>query len=326
VNDLSCVIHLHSLHSDGTGTVEEIAAAATDVGVDVVMLTDHDVMAAEPGYYGDVLMLVGEEVSPRGSNHYLAFGLDQPIDHTGMDAADIVRAVRDAGGFGFAAHPFSKGNERFRQGPMAWSDLDCVDGIEVWSFVTDVAERIDSIPQAIRFLLRPERYVSGPPEENLREWDRLNRSRRVVGIGGIDAHQIGRRILDRWVIRLMGYRRSFRQLRTHVLLDEPPTGELDHDREQVYAALREGRSYIAVDHLAPPAGFAFWADADGVHARLPRPADLRLLRDGEEVARTHGAELDHAVDRSATHRMEARLDGRVWILSNPLRVSAAGPA
>jgi hypothetical protein len=316
VHDLSCVIHLHSLHSDGTGTVEEIARAAH--GIDVVLLTDHDNMAAEPGWYGDVLVLVGEEVSPGGGNHYLAFGLDAPVDHDGMEPADIVRAVSDAGGFGFAAHPFSKGSERFRQRPMPWTDLDCVDGIEVWSFVTDVAEYVDGVPAAIRFLMRPERHVTGPPEENLREWDRLNRSRRVVGIGGVDAHQFGRRILDRWVVRLMGYRRTFRQLRTHVLVQELPTGELEHDRAQVYDALREGRSYIAVDHLAPPAGFAFWDDGGTVRVRVPRPADLRLLCDGEEVARVTSAELDHALDAPGSYRVEARLGGRVWILSNPL--------
>jgi hypothetical protein len=318
VHDLSCVIHLHSLHSDGTGTVEEIARAAARAGADAVLLTDHDTMDAEPGWYGDVLVLVGVEVSPRRRDHYLAFGLDEPIDHAHLDAAGIVRAVAEAGGFGFAAHPFSKGSERFKQTPMAWSDLDAVDGIEVWSFVTDIAERIDSIPRALRFLMRPERFATGPPEENLREWDRLNRSRRVVGIGGIDAHQFGTRVLGRWVIRLMGYRRSFRQLRTHVLLDELPTGELDHDRAQVYDALREGRSYIAVDHLAPPAGFAFWDDGGTVRARLPRPADVRLLRDGTEVARAHAAELDHAAEAPGAHRLEARLGGRVWILSNPL--------
>jgi hypothetical protein len=320
VHDLSCVIHLHSLHSDGTGTVGEIARAAARAGADVVLLTDHDTMAAEPGWYGDVLVLVGVEVSPRGRDHYLAFGLDAPIDHTGLDAAGIVRAVADAGGFGFAAHPFSKGSERFRARAMAWSDLDAVDGIEVWSFVTDAAERVDSIPRALAFLARPERHVTEPPEENLREWDRLNRARRVVAVGGIDAHQFGKRILDRWVVRLMGYRRSFRQLRTHVLLDELPTGDLDHDRAQVLAALRDGRSYIAVDHLAPPAGFAFFDDGGTIRARLPRPAEVRLLRDGSEVARVAGAELDHdAASVRGSYRLEARLGGRVWILSNPIR-------
>jgi hypothetical protein len=321
MHDLSCVVHLHSLHSDGTGTVEEIARAASRAGADVVLLTDHDTMAAAPGWYGDVLVLVGEEVSPKGRDHYLAFGLERPIDHAGMDACDIVRAVREAGGFGFAAHPFSKGSERFRQKPMAWTDLDCVDGVEVWSFVTDVAERITSIPEAIRFLLRPERYVTGPPEENLREWDRLNADRRVVGIGGVDAHQIGKRIGGRWVIRLMGYARTFRQLRTHVLVDELPDGVLEHDRALVYDALREGRCYIAVDHLAPPAGFAYWNDGGTLRVRLPRPADVRLVRAGDEVARVTGAELDHAVDRPGAYRVEARLGGRVWILSNPLEMT-----
>ena len=30
MHDLSCVVHLHSVHSDGTGTVELIAAAGFD--------------------------------------------------------------------------------------------------------------------------------------------------------------------------------------------------------------------------------------------------------------------------------------------------------
>jgi hypothetical protein len=321
VHDLSCVVHLHSLHSDGTGTVEEIARAGARAGVDVVLLTDHDTMAAEPGWYGDVLVLVGCEVSPKGGDHYLAFGLDAPIDHAGMSGSDVVRAVRAGGGFGFAAHPFSRGSERFRQRPMAFDDLSEVDGIEVWSFVSDLVESVDSVRSALRFLLSPERLVLGPPEENLRRWDELNRTRHVIGIGGIDAHQFGKRLPGGLVVRLMGYARSFRQLRTHVWVHELPTGDLAHDQAQVFDALRTGRSYIAVDHLAPPAGFAFWADADGVHARVPRPACLRLVRDGAEVARADSAaELDDVAAGGGSYRLEARLDGRVWILSNPLRV------
>jgi hypothetical protein len=321
VHDLSCVVHLHSLHSDGTGTVEEIARAGARAGAEVVLLTDHDTMAAEPGWYGDVLVLVGCEVSPKRRDHYLAFGLPDPLDHRGMSGVEIARAVRERGGFGFAAHPFSRGSERFRQQPMPFEDLSEVDGIEVWSFVSDLVEHVDSVRGALRFLLSPERLVTGPPEDNLRRWDELNRERRVIGIGGIDAHQFGKRLPGGLVLRLMGYARSFRQLRTHVWTEELVTGDLEHDQAQVLGALRAGRCYIAVDHLAPPAGFAFWADGDGVHARVPRPASLRLLRDGAEVTRLESAaSLDHAAAEPGSYRAEARLGGRVWILSNPVRV------
>ena len=47
--------------------------------------------------------------------------------------------MRERGGFGFAAHPFSEGSTRFNRlgNSMRWEDLDVVDGIEVWSFLAD---------------------------------------------------------------------------------------------------------------------------------------------------------------------------------------------
>jgi len=347
LHELSCVAHLHSTYSDGTGTVPEIARAAAQAGADVVLLTDHDTLAArrrgEEGHHGDVLVLVGHEVSPPDRNHMLAFDTDGVIDHRGLGAAEIAQAVRDAGGFGIAAHPFSHGSKRFgRLGSlgtaMAWEDLDCVDGIEVWSFLSDNGENVSSVRDAISFIARPERYVTHPPQGNLDEWDRLGARRRVVGIGGLDAHQFGRRVGGR-VIRPMGYARSFRQLRTHVLTEEPLTRELDHDRRQVYDALREGRCYIAANALAPARGFRFWAAgpsgelpmggegaaADGpwdLRAELPRPADVRLLRNGGELTRSAAPALAHRAPGAGVYRVEARLEAhgseRTWILSNPI--------
>jgi predicted metal-dependent phosphoesterase TrpH len=128
--DLACVIHAHSTYSDGTGTVPEIADAARRAGVDAVLLTDHDTLEAkrrgEEGWHGPVLVCVGTEVSPLRENHYLAFGIDEPIDHRGLSAAEICAAVEAAGGFGFAAHPFSRGSERFKRAGTGtpWRDLD----------------------------------------------------------------------------------------------------------------------------------------------------------------------------------------------------------
>jgi hypothetical protein len=343
MEDLACVIHLHSVYSDGTGTVSEIARAAARSGVDVVLLTDHDTLAArdngEEGWHGDVLVLVGEEVSPIGRDHYLAFDLEERIRHRGLSAAQICEAVRDAGGFGFAAHPWSEGSKRFKRPGMPFGDLDCdaLGGVELWSFVTDSAERVDSIPAALRFLAAPGRVIDHPPQRNVREWERLCARRRTPAIGGLDAHQFGKRIGPFVPLRLMSYRRSFRQLRTHVLCERPLTGELDHDRDQVYSALREGRCYIAVDSLAPARGFRFWAEGEGgelqmgaegtagrytLRAALPAPAHIRLLRDGDELASREGSSLEHHVDGRGVYRADAGLDRhgrqRTWVISNPI--------
>ena len=140
----------------------EIAAAARANDLDYLLLTDHDTLAAaehgEEGWHGSVLLLVGTEVSPYRRNHYLAFGLTEPIDHRGMTPAQIVASVNEAGGFGFPAHPFSRGSERFKRGGqgMPWDDLeaDGYTGIELWSFVTDTAERVNSIRDLLSFIAR----------------------------------------------------------------------------------------------------------------------------------------------------------------------------
>ena len=345
LHDLACVVHLHSTYSDGTGTVPEIVAAARRNALDVVLLTDHDTLEAkrrgEEGWHGSVLLLVGEEVSPARRNHYLAFGLDEPIDHEGLGAAEICEAVRDAGGFGFAAHPWSAGSKRFKRRAhgMPFEGLDCeaLEGIELWSFVTDTLEPLESLRDIARFVTRPERVVDHPSERNVREWERLCRSRRVVAIGGLDAHQVGVRVAGRVPLRLMSYARSFRHVRTHVLCEELPNGELEHDRDQVYAAMREGRCYIAQDALAPARGFSFWAEGAAgtlpmggerpagdwtLHATAPRPAQLRIVREGEVLASARGARLEYRVDEPGVYRCEARLHAhgldRTWVVTNPV--------
>src|SRR4051794_20175612 len=278
LHDLACVAHLHSTWSDGSGTVAQIVSAGQRAGVNVVMLTDHNTRAGavDEGWHGSVLLLVGEEVTPARRDHTLVFD-----------------------GLSFAAHPFSRGSlrfSRFGEGmPHTGLASPSLTGIELWSFVTDTAERVRSVREGLLFAAAPLRVLDHPPALNVLEWDRMCASRRVVALGGLDAHQIGLRVRGRVPLRLMGYARSFRQLRTHVLCSTLPSGSLEHDRALIYDALGEGRCYIAVDALAPARGFSFWA-SDGtvmgaeatfagqtLLANLPRPADLRLVKDGVVV-------------------------------------------
>jgi hypothetical protein len=243
--------------------------------------------------------------------------------------------VRDAGGFGFAAHPFSEGSVRFRRPGMPFSALDCdaLHGIELWNFANDTGEQVDGFAGLARLLAMPQRVLDHPPERNMRGWDELCKQRRVVAIGGLDAHQFGKRIGPFVPVRVMAYHRSFRLIRTHVLCEREPTRELEPDRKLVFDALREGRCYIAVDSVAPATGFRFEA-ADvpmggeapagprTLHVRTPLPARLRVLRDGTELASSGGTMLDVEVEDPGVYRAEAhrrsRGRERTWIVSNPV--------
>ena len=350
LHDLSCVIHVHSTYSDGTASVEELIAQTRACGRDVLLLTDHDTLGARDdgyeGWHGDVLLGVGVEVSPR-RGHYLAFGLDRKIDHRKLDEAEIPGAVAAAGGFGFAAHPFSQGSamaaryrleRRVGGRPHDWAGLDDegIVGIELWSLTTDAAERWRSPREAIRYMRHPERALDGPPAHHLETWDRLCAKRRVAAIAGLDAHQHGFRIRGR-LYSPMPNERYFGLLSTYALLRDAPTREGPADLEGVYEALREGRSYLSVDGFGEGRGFRFWADsgdelavmgeerpADGWTLRATAPADgrIRLLRDGHEVAAAEGRALEHRAGEVGVYRVEVHRehDGRSrrWILSNPI--------
>ena len=131
----------------------------------------------------------------------------------------------------------------------------------------------------------------------------------------------------------MSYRRSFRFIRTHVLCERAPTGELEHDRELVYGALREGRCYIAVDSIAPARGFRFEAGdvpmGGEAPAGAPNGADPRAAGGAAAAAARRRADRGRR-GRAAGRgdRGAGRLPGealrrskgreRTWILSNPI--------
>jgi hypothetical protein len=344
LHELTCIIHVHSVHSDGTGTIPEIAAAARDAGADAVLVTDHDrtTARAQAGWHDDVLVAVGVEVSPVHGSHLLAFGLEHPVRHLGRPLAAVVDDVHRAGGVGFAAHPFSRGGWVLgRAGrPAPFGDLRLpVDGIEVWSLVTDTLEYIHSPLRLLRFGRDPDAVLDDPPAANLAAWDAIGARRRLPAIAGLDAHQYGIRRRGRVLVRAMSYRRSFALLRTHALVDEAALGR---DRPQattaaIVAAMASGRTFLARDSLADATGFRF-ASADGalvmgdeaplrepveLVAQAPARAQLRLHRDGEVVARADDAEtLRATADRPGVYRVSAHREhrgrARTWILSNPL--------
>ena len=211
----------------------EIAAAARANDLDYLLLTDHDTLAAaehgEEGWHGSTLLLVGSEVSPVPPEplpRVRAARADRPPR---PDAGADRRAREAGGGFGFPAHPFSQGSERFRRGGqgMPWGDLDAegYTGIELWSFVTDTRRAREQHPGAARGS-SPRRSGSSTTRRGATSTSGTASCarRRCVALGGVDAHQVGIRVGGRVPLRLMAYKRSFRYLRTHLLVDRAADG------------------------------------------------------------------------------------------------------
>jgi len=109
----------------------------------------------------------------------------------------------------------------------------------------------------------------------------------------------------------------------------------------VLSALGAGAAWLTCPCVAPAYGARLWADrpdgsvtsmgAEGpavpsvLRLRLPREAELRVLRNGAPFHRARGAQLELPIENPGAYRVEARIDGRLWLLSNPVHLRALMP-
>ena len=341
------VIHLHSRYSDGSGKIPEIVRKASDAGLDFVMLTDHDSLGAlydgYEGWHDDVLLLVGQEISPR-THHYLAFDLDKRIrGKYRTDYQNIVNKVAAAGGFGIIAHPYGGRNPPlFRSKGHAWKDWSITGytGIELWSYMIDWVDNVNTFTFMYYYFF-PEKAIRGPRSEALRKWDEVAQQRHIVSIGGIDAHAMPLPIFR--FIKFLPYEYLFRTIRTHVLLTEPLSAQsFPVSKRLIYDAIKAGHCFIAYDFLADTMGFTFMAEMKGgrgehrVHPyvlmgdeaifegsadlliAVPQPANIQLIRNGHLLHNVTGKTLRFPIDQAGVYRVEVYYKDQPWIFSNPI--------
>jgi hypothetical protein len=342
--EVTGVIHCHSTYSDGMESIPVIVDAANRAGLDFLLMTDHDTMTPlyELGeqWHGQTLLLIGVEVTPR-QNHYLAYGITTPVSPH-LPPAEFTAAVAEQGGVGFLAHPFDNGSAFLRQNSYAWEDWSVVayTGMEVWNYFSEWVGNCRDLRTTATAITKWRTATRAPDPRTLAKWDELGQSRRVVGIGGVDAHGTKRRVLGREFV-IHSYERAFRTLRTHLLLTEPFTRDLATDRPLAVAALRAGSCYLANHEQGDPAGFMFVARSRGewlmmgqeqphpgtpgevfFSTRVPqrqqvRPL-LRILKDGQTIAETLDCDLQVTDQGPGVYRAEAWVNGRGWIFSNPI--------
>lgn len=132
--------HVHSEGSyDGHEPVELILEHAADIGLDGVVVTDHDVIdeslrAAELASEYGLIGIPGVEVST-AVGHLLAIGINErPPKARPFD--ESVETIRSLGGIAVIPHPF----QRSRHGIRKRNIGDC-DGIEVYNSILFTGHR-----------------------------------------------------------------------------------------------------------------------------------------------------------------------------------------
>lgn len=131
-------LHVHSEASyDGHEPVEVILEHAADIGLDAVVVTDHDVIdasleAAELAPEYGLVGIPGVEVST-ADGHLLAIGVEE-LPATGRPMAETVAEVRAAGGVAVVPHPFQRTRHGIRKRTLKGLDPDAIETYNAWLF------------------------------------------------------------------------------------------------------------------------------------------------------------------------------------------------
>lgn len=339
-------LHIHSRHSDGSGSLPEIVQAARQRDLDFIWITDHNTLALldSADAYQRPVVLVGAELSlPMG--HLLIYGPPSlPRKGSGSSLPELLAATERTQGFAAVAHPF---HPRIR-----WRDRfpDSVHAVEILN--ADVEWRNDSkleLLGALTGLLFSRHAMHGlidPPRRELRFWDQLNEERRVVGIGSVDAHaKIKLSPTAFW--RFPSYVQTFALIETVVCLRSPLESKADSARRQIVQALRQGHAAFGFAGLGSLTSVAVLAtDRDRIalpgdslalqsgarwilRIHLPSgfPFEAYLYHDGVRIRQSRLAEIDWELERPGTYRVAVfqrrwripafRRVAVPWYFSNP---------
>jgi hypothetical protein len=337
-------VHIHSTYSDGSDTIPEIAGIAGEVGLDFLMFSDHHTLQPKrdhlEGWYNGVLVAIGYEINDAADeNHYLAFNLDEEIPR-GYAPLEYVQAVSDRGGQGIIAHPDEKHRPMKQYPPCPWKvwESNCYNGIEIWNQMSEWMEGLNHFNKYWR-AFNPRRTVLSPSPETLRKWDEANRLRRVVGIGGVDAHGHIYRLWGFFQVTIFRYKVLLKTIRTHIVTERALAGEggaYQPDIQNLYSNMFACHCFVSNYYIGDARGFRFWAENDHnkvivgdelkfdkythLHVNLPLPAQIHLIRDGKKIAVQKGQQLVFEASGPGLYRVEVYSFNRPWIFSNHIRI------
>ena len=343
--------HVHSTQSDGSGTPEEIAAAAAAEELDFVILTDHGDATrtpAAPRVVDGVLLIDAVEIST-DDGHYVALDLPAAPYPLAGEGRAVAEDVRRLGGIGLIAHPDSP------RASLAWHDpsvpadgFEWINGDSTWR----TASSSHLLTRLLAYPLNRAGTLAGLatyPATLFAERDQPSRPPQLA-LAAVDAHaRIGwQRNADpieggRALAKFPSYRASFGTFGIVMAwLDGGPSGDARRDAGAVLHAIRQRATWSAVFSMADRAWLSFdlvdaatgtsqGPDLRGaatavVRSNGPAGARLRVLRNGQIYREQEAAELSEplpADEPGAVYRAELWLPARRGWPALPIALSSA---
>jgi hypothetical protein len=356
MHEIKVNVHMHSYLSDGHATYAELARAAMQAGLDAIIVTDHNVFVdgAERWYQAGkkkALVLTGQEVHDQArdpqKNHLLVFNNRRDYSALAENPVNLVRQIKQDHALSFIAHPFEHELKPFGEPDISWVDRSArgFTGIELWNGMSELKSRSNTLAQAAFLAFFPTFLPEGPLPQTLAFWDDLlNRGIPCAAIGGSDAHAFPMKAAF-FTKTIFPYVYHFSAINNHLLINNELTGNIQKDKAEIMEAFSQGRLFVGYDLPQPTTGFRFFAQVDQgqvemggtgqfrqgatLHARLPSPAEVRLLRDGKVVFEKQRTDsCTYFTEQAGTYRLEAyihyRGKKRGWIFSNPVILKRHG--
>jgi hypothetical protein len=340
----SGIIHIHSTYSDGSKSIPEIAAIANELDFDFLLFTDHNTLKPKfdnlEGWYGNILVGIGCEINDSSDlNHYLAFDIDKEVSNE-IPPKEYISEVKMQGGFGIIAHPDEKRTAMPEYPPFPWTvwDSEEFDGIEIWNQMSEWMEGLTHRNKYWR-VLHPRKSILAPTKETLKKWDEINLKRKVLGIGGVDAHAHIYKFMGLFQYRIFRYKVIFKTLRTHLLLREPLSKNKNHHRDLslIYDAMRNANCFISNYYLGDAKSFNAWVDNGDrsaiigesiikrdktiLYVDLPIVASIHVIHNGEKIAVINDKNVEYKMPDIGIYRLEIYQGKRPWIYTNHFRIT-----
>ncbi len=293
---LACDLHLHSHHSDGKLSLEEIIKSSIKRGLDFIFLTDHNKISGFQKIKNEGFpVFCGIEFTTFWG-HFTSFGLKEYIEWDVIDPQNGIRKVADLvhsqGGLFCIAHPFTIGD------PICTGcrcnlnvDWKYVDALEIWA--GSFNKRRHENTEAIKFW------------RNL-----LNLGYKITGIGATDMHTLEDITPDSPI--------------TYVYVEKLTL-------DNILNSLREGKVYIT---RGPKIDFSINDVNIGGRVRLSNEKfslkyfceeylDLKVFYNGKviiEIPKTSFGNISLFLKESGYIYLEFWKDKELYVITNPIYV------